>query len=199
MARYIAAIRQILRQKLRDEIVVSVTPEWADDEIDIHIQQILEEISQYVPYETKETLTTTASSRNISLATITDLINVEQVEYPVGSDPRDFIPYTVWGSTLTLNGDSVPSAAESAYAYCRKLHSITTSSSTLGANLEQLLIRGVCASLAASKAREHINEVNLGGGNVAAQMLQWANNELMIFRADIKKMGRQRQANNEQF
>jgi len=197
--RYIAAIRQIVRQKLRDEIVVSVTPEWEDDEIDVHIQQILEEISAHVPYETKETLTTVAATRDISLATVTDLMSVERVEYPVGGDPRGFIPFTTWGTTLTLGGDTKPSIAESAYAYCRKLHAVTNSSSTLGANLEQLLIRGTCASLAAAKAREHINEVNQGGGNVASQMLQWAMNELSIFRADIKKMARQRQANSDQF
>lgn len=186
MSKYLAAIRAEVRQMLRDEFVSGKDYEWKDDEIDMHIGHCLREISKVSPYETKETLTTTADSRDLDLSSITDLLEVKKCEFRVGKDPQQFRNFSVWGDTLTMDTTIDPSAGESVYVYCHKLHSLTNSSSTLKVLHEMLLVDGVCAYAAMAKAREHINKVNVGGGGTARDLLTWGQNKLLLYRAELE-------------
>lgn len=187
MSKYLSAIRAEIRQMLRDEFVSGTDFEFANDEIDIHIGHCLREISKVKPYETKETLTTTADSKELDISSITDLLEVEKVEYPAGEDPREFRNFSIWGDALTIDIDTAPATTgENVYLYCAKLHSLTQSSSTLKPLLEMLLVDGVCAYAAIAKAREHINKINVGGGRTPADMLAWGQNKLLIFKAELR-------------
>ncbi len=90
MARYISGIRQTVRQLLRDEFAEGIAQDWQDDEIDIHIGQIREEISQVSPNEVIEVLPTIANSKILDITAIKDLISIDKLEYPTGNNPRDF-------------------------------------------------------------------------------------------------------------
>jgi len=88
----LAAIRQSVRQILRDEFDVdtATTQEWQDDELDAHIQECLREISRCRPRIVKEVKTTIANSRVLDISGIDNLLWIGKLEYPTGNDPRDF-------------------------------------------------------------------------------------------------------------
>ena len=90
MAKNLSAIRAIIRQMLRDEFAAGTDLDWEDDELDIHINECLAEISEHRPYKVKEVLTTIAKSKVLDISSIEDLIRIKKLEYPTGSDPRDF-------------------------------------------------------------------------------------------------------------
>lgn len=187
--RYLSGIVQEARQFLRDEFVEGKDLVWNDDELKLHIGHCLREISRFLPYETKETLTTTAKSRDLDLSTIAGLLKVKgviKVEFRVGNDPPDFRNCTRWGKTLTIDTTLIPAAGETVYLYCRKLHELTESSSTLDPIAEELLIDAVIAYAAISKARELINKVNIGGGRTPAEMLAWGQSKLAIFKVELR-------------
>jgi len=48
----------------------------------------------YLTYETSRT--------SVSTATLTDLISIERVEYPMSNPPQNFIIYTLWGDRLFI-------------------------------------------------------------------------------------------------
>ena len=90
-------MRTRVRRDLHDED--SQNYRWTDNELDRHIQRTLEEVSIASSREMKATLTTTADSRELSLATLTDLISIEAAEYPTGKYPPVYIGFSVWAGT----------------------------------------------------------------------------------------------------
>jgi len=190
MAKTLSALRAIVRQFLRDEFVEGKEFSWEDDELDLHIAEILIEISQYRPYEVKETLTTTASSKELNISSIEDLFEVERIEFRTGQDPPDYRNCSIFGNTLTMDIDFLPSASEDVYLYCHKLHQLTESSSTLDPQSERVLVLGVTGKAAIAKAREHIDKINIGGARTPADMQAWGVSQLALYRAELPKLSK---------
>jgi len=103
-------MRARLRTDLHDED--SQNYRWTDGELDRHIQHTVRQFSLALPLEAKTTLATTAESRDISITTLTDLVAIEAVEYPVGEYPPSYMRFSVWLGTLTLLIDSAPAGRE---------------------------------------------------------------------------------------
>lgn len=186
--RNLPALRGVIRQILDDEYVTGTTQEWDNDELDVHIGQVLIEVSEASPLGVKETVTTTASSKDVSISAIENLLWVSKVEYPVDQSPRAFKKFSVFGTTLTIDCDRLPAAGESVYLYCSKLHTLTNTSSSLSPILEKLIVDGTCAYAALSKARKLENAVNVGGANTPNQLKTWGMERLMLYRQGLSKV-----------
>jgi len=188
MARLLSGIRAIARQKLNDELKGSdVAYKWTDDELDVYTNDCLIEMSKYSPYEVKETVTTVASSREIDLSSIDDLLEVKEVEYPVDKQPRRFRQFSVWGDILRIELDTAPSAVANVYLYCKEYHSLSDTASTLNPNLERILVLGVCGQAAVAKAQTKINKVNKAVG-VAGNLQSWGLAQLSLYYTELNKL-----------
>lgn len=186
----LSAIRTIVRQFLRDEFS-QTDLQWEDDELDLYIADCLAEISEGVPYEVKEALRTTASSKELDISSIEDFLGLDgehEIEYPIGSEPPNYHNASIFGNTLRMTVDRVPGAGEDVYLYCHKVHQLTESSSTLKPQLERLLILGVTARAAIAKAQFHINRVNLGGGRTPSELQGWGVSQLTLYQAGLKSI-----------
>ncbi|MBA7478995.1 hypothetical protein ES707_14426 [subsurface metagenome] len=151
MSKPLPAIRSTVRQFLRDEFLEGVAQDFQDDEIDLHVGEVVAEVSERSPYVVKETLTTTDGSRELTISSIEDLLEIEKLEYPTGSDPRDYRNLIeIDAETIEIDTTLTPSADEDVYLYCRKLHQLTEESSTLTPQLERVLIDGTVAKVALS-------------------------------------------------
>lgn len=75
---------------------------------------------------------------------------------------------------------------ETVYVYCKKQHSLTESSSTLDAQLERVLILGVCGRAAIAKSKQFINKVNVGGTRVWADMQTWGISKLALYKEELR-------------
>ena len=182
----LSAIRDIVRQRLKDEFVSGLALEWEDDELDLLVFDCISEMSKCSPYEVKETLTTTAGSRDLDISSITNLLSVEEIEYKVGSTPKNMRSCSVFGDILTMDIDTSPGDSEDVYLYCHKLHQLTDSSSTLKPQLEDTLVLGVCAKAAISKARTLINKINIGGAKTPTEMQAWGTAQLVLYRQELR-------------
>ena len=185
----LSALRAIIRQLLKDEFQAGTDLEWQDDELDLHIGEVVSEISDYKPYKVKETLTTTDGSRELDISSIEDLLSIEKLEYETGNYPRDYRNFNwIDSETIEIDVAATPGDAEDVYVYCRKLHQLTETSSTLNPQLERVLVLGVCGLAAISKAKSHINKVNVGGGRTPADMQSWGVSKLALYRAELKRI-----------
>jgi len=185
----LSGIRGIIRQFLLDEFAVGTDLNWEDDELNLHINDCLAEISESCPYEVKETLTTTAASKEVDISSIEDLLSIDKVEYKVDQDPQEFRNFDLWGNTLTIDIETAPTG-DSVYLYCNKLHQLTESSSTLKPQLERMLILGVCGYAAIAKARSQIDKINIGGGRTPADMQAWGMTKLALYRAGLARLAK---------
>ena len=115
MAKYLSAIRTTVRQFLKDEFDPDEDLDFADDELDLHINAVLVEISQRRPYEVKETLTTCNRTGTATATTANHLIDATNAQFVAGdvgktvynSTDETTAKVTVYNSTsdLTLDTD----------------------------------------------------------------------------------------------
>jgi hypothetical protein len=188
MAKTLSTIRATIRQMLRDEFAAGSDFKWEDDELDTQISECLAEISESLPYKAKETLTTTESSKELDISSIEDLLEVEKIEFRTGSEPPNYRNCSVFGNTLRMGIDFLPSADENVYLYCHKLHQLTESSSTLSPQVERLLVLGVVARAAIAKSQSHINKVNVGGGNTPSELQNWGLTKMALYQASLRRL-----------
>lgn len=183
-------MRAIVRRDLHDED--SGNYRWTNDELDRHIAHAVRDFSEAIPYQQKATKATTAGSREINIATITDRISVEAVEYPVDKFPKSYQRFSLWADILTLLGDEVPDGSN-AYIYYGKLHTLSASTSTIPAMYEDLIAAGAAGYAAVEWAIYAVNQVNIGGLPTPQEFLTWGREKLSYFRQELRRLGRRNQ------
>jgi hypothetical protein len=181
-------MRTLVRRDLHDEDPAGYR--WSDDELDRHIARAVRELSLAVPLEAKAVLTTTAASRDLSLASLADRVSIEAVEYPVGSYPPSYVSFSLWADTLTLLVDSPPLAAQEVNVFYGRLHTLDDTTSTVPAALEDVLATGAAAYAALEWASFASNRVNVGGADVWRSYLVWGQERLAAFAAALARHGR---------
>lgn len=181
-------LRARIRRDLHDED--SSSYRWTDNEMDRHIQRAVRELSVAIPLEAKATLTTSAGSRDISVASLSDVISVQAVEYPTGKYPPVYVRFSLWESTLTLLAAKAPVGGEDVNVYYWKVHTLDGTSSTVPSYLEDLLATGAAAYAALEWASFAANRVNVGGENVWQRYQTWGQRSLSAFMKGLANYNR---------
>ena len=180
-------LRGRLRQELHDED--SSAYRWADALLDRHLTRAMRELSFVWPDEQKTTLSTSEGSRDLSLATLTDLVRIEAVEYPAGQYPPAYVQFSSFAGTLTLLVDAVPGNAEDVAVYWGKLHTLDGSGSTLPAVAEDVVLTGAAGYAAVELASFATNRANVAGTAAVQQYRDWGEAQLRRFRARLDELG----------
>ena len=181
-------MRARVRRDLHDEDVQNYR--WSDDELSRHIDHAVRELSLSIPLEAKATLATSEGSRGLSISSLSDLVNVEAVEYPVGRYPPSYVRFSLWGDTLTLLVDKTPSAGEEVNIYYGNLHTLDDATSTIPPSLEDLVAIGGEGYAAIEWASYATNRVNVGGGLTWEYYLTWGQERLSSFMKGLSKHSR---------
>src|SRR3972149_5765592 len=163
----LAQMRSRVRRDLKDEDPASYR--WSDAELDRHIDRAL---------------------RELSLATLSDRVVVEAVEYPRGRYPPVYVPFSLWGDTLTLLVDGAPSGGEEVVAYYGKEHTLDATTSTIPAHLEEVVAMGGEAYACLEWASFAINRVTTGGRETWRDYLTFGEKQLAAFMAALARYRR---------
>jgi hypothetical protein len=139
-AKTLTDIRDDVRKALRDEALADY--DFTDDEIDRVIGTTLVELSEAVPLMSREAVHVTTGTKQIDTGGIDDLLEVEEVEYPIDLSPVSLLSFKVMGDTVMLTGMTRPDAAEDIYLHCRKVHTLTDADFTLKSYQERILVQG---------------------------------------------------------
>jgi hypothetical protein len=139
-AKTLTDIRDDVRKALRDEALAEY--DFTDDELDGVINSTLVELSEAVPFMAREAVHVTSGTKQIDTGGIDDLLEVEEVEYPIDLSPVSLLSFKVIGDTVVLTGMTRPDTTEDIYLHCRKVHTLTDADSTLKAWQERILAQG---------------------------------------------------------
>jgi len=181
-------MRTRVRRDLHDEDPGN--QRWTDDELDRHIERAVRELSLAIPLEAKASPATSEGSRDISLASLSDLVAVEAVEYPVDKYPPSYVPFSLWADTLTLLVDATPPGGQPVNIYYGKMHTLDATTSTIPPHLEELVATGAAAYAALEWASFATNRINVGGQDVWRQYLTWGQERLAVFSRALAKHSR---------
>jgi len=133
---------------------------FSDDILEERVEEAVREVSRYVPYESEETVNLTASSKKVDITYIPRLLSVVKAEFPLDKDPPEYRNVKRFGNTLTIDVNQTSVSGDTAKLYCRKLHYVDDSASTLNPELDYIV-----ANLAAAKAAMN----NVGDGRTQIQ------------------------------
>lgn len=172
-------IRTMVRRDLHD--TDDSAYRWDDDQLDRHIAHALADLSRHTPQELSANVETTAGSRDLSLADLDGLLEVERVEYPLDWYPPSLAPFERWGQTLTLRVDRAPTGGDARVFYTAA-HVLDESSSTVPPEMESTLAMGAAAFAVLERAALTAESLNTGGETVPAHLTAWARAREVAFR-----------------
>lgn len=177
-------LRALVRRDLKDEDDTNYR--WTDDEIDRAIEKAVLDYSDYCPLQQKTPITTTGGSAEVDISTLTDLIQVLQVEHPIGENPRQFHYFKVWGTVLTFE-DGHEGDGEDCNVYWLKKHSIATTSTVPTAHLN-IIALGAAAYAISSQAQYQVDMANIGGQKVNKDYNFWSQDAFARFYAALERI-----------
>ena len=183
----LSAIRATVRQLLRDEYLSATPYEFDTEELNVYIGELLVEVSQARPNEVRETKTGNGTT-DLDISSITKLLELQKVEYPVGSSPRSFVKVSLFGTLLHFE-DVTPGSGETIYLYCHEAHELTESLSTLTPDLEKVLVEGTVVKAALgwlNKMRDQIIPASI------IRYQNWANTQYVIYQNNLSKLTKPR-------
>ena len=155
-----------IRTRLRQDLGDPGSLRWDDDALDRHIARALSELSLAIPRELTATLETTPGSRELSLATLEGLLEIEAAEFPVDHFPPSYVRFATWQGTLTLHTPTAPDGGD-ARIYYTAVHTLDETESTLPPYLEDVLATGAAADAALELASYSTEQLNVNGDTPA--------------------------------
>ncbi|MGQ9573427.1 MAG: phage adaptor protein [Dehalococcoidia bacterium] len=184
----LSEMRTRVRRDLHDEDPAN--QRWSDDELNRHIERAVRELSLAAPLEAKATLATSDGSRDVSLASLSDLVAAEAAEYPTGKYPPSYVPFSLWAGTLTLLVEATPPGGQSVNVYYGKMHTLDATTSTIPPHLEEVVATGAAAYAALEWASFATNRINVGGQDVWRDYFTWGQERLAVFSRALAKHSR---------
>lgn len=183
----LAQMRAAVRQDLHDEDPAAYR--WTDAVLDRHITRAVAEYSLASPLEQRTTLQTTPNSRDLSVTTLTNLIDIEAVEWPVGNFPPARVGFSLWQTTITLDTVNAPSGTENVYVYWTKPHAVDAGTTVPVAH-DHIIAAGAAGYAALDWTSFASNRVNTGGEDVWGRYKSFADERLRGYRAELRRVSR---------
>ncbi len=177
-----------VRDRLRKDLSDVAEERWPDDQFDRHIEHALAELSLSIPQELTSVLATTPDSRDVSVAEIEGLLEVEAVEFPVGEFPPSYAGFSLWGTTLALHLDVAPDGSD-AKVYYTAVHSLDDEGGTLADGMIDVLVTGASAFAAQELASGRTDALTTDPA-AAERYAAWSRARLTAFRQLLHTYGR---------
>ena len=177
-----------VRERVRRDLSDFAEARWPDDQIDRHIAHALDELSLAIPQELSVTVATTAGSRDLSLAAVSGLIEVDTVEFPLAQFPPAYIGFSTWADTLSLHAETAPDGSN-AKLYYTAMHTLDGLGSTLPDSLVEILVTGASAYAAQEQSSGSTGALTVDPA-AAERYAAWGRARLTAFRQLLHTYGR---------
>lgn len=186
-------IRTRVRKDLHDTDAGSYR--WSDTQLDRHIEHAIADLDMEAPRELTATLATAEGSRDLSLASLTGMVSMEAVEYPLNQYPPSYVRFSRWGDSLTLLVAAEPDGGD-AKVYYTATHVLDGSGSTIPPALEDALAMAAAGYAAVELASGSINTVTTGAG-VPAEYAKWGQAWLTAWRQLLRQHSRRNRVRSD--
>jgi hypothetical protein len=177
-----------VRERVRRDLSDFSEERWPDAQLDRHIAHALDELSLAIPQELTATVATTAGSRDLSLAALDGLIEVDTVEFPLAQFPPCYVGFSTWANTLSLHSATAPDGSN-AKVYYTAMHTLDGDGTTLPEALVEMLTTGASAYAAQELSSGNTGILALDPAAVE-RYAAWSRARLTAFRQLLHTYGR---------
>ena len=151
-------MRARVREDLQDTDATNYR--WTDDEVDGAIDRVVYEYSAHAPIEQQTDLATTDGDTELDISTLTGLVKIESVEFPIGKSPKYMQHIEYWAGRLYMQDEGDGSNARVRWL---KKHTLDVSSTTIPTQHEEIIVLGATGYLAMSASANTVDRAFIAG------------------------------------
>jgi len=178
-------MRARVREDLQD--TDSENYRWTDDEVDGAIDRVVTEYSLHAPIEQQDDIATTDGDTELDISTLTDLLEIESVEFPIGQSPKYYQRTDYWAGQLYMQDEG---DGEDARVRWLKRHTLDAGSTTIPTEHEEIIVLGATGYLAMSAAAYTVDRATIAGRYGTISYKAWGKERLDRYDKKLKAVSR---------
>ena len=178
-------MRARVREDLQD--TDSQNYRWTDDEVDGAIERVVTEYSLYAPIEQQDDIATTDGDTELDISSLTGLLEIESVEFPIGQTPKYLRRTEYWAGQLYMQDEGNGNDARVRWL---KKHTLDASSTTIPAEHEEIIALGATGYLAMSASAYTVDRASIAGRHATINFKAWGKERLDRYDKKLKAVSR---------
>jgi len=178
-------MRARVREDLQD--TDSQNYRWTDDEVDGAIDRVVTEYSLHAPIEQQDDIATTDGDTELDSSSLSGLLKIESVEFPIGQTPKYLQRTEYWAGQLYMEDEG---DGEDARVRWLKKHTLTAGSTTIPAEHEEIIVLGATGYLAMSASVYTVDRASIAGRHATINYKAWGKERLDRYDKKLKAISR---------
>jgi len=160
---------------------------WTDDEVDGAIDRVVMDYSLHAPIEQQADIATTDGDTELDIPTLTDLLKIESVEFPLGQTPKYYQRTDYWAGHLYMEDEG---DGENARVRWLKKHTLAAGSTTIPTEHEEIIVLGATGYLAMSASAYTVDRASIAGRHATINFKSWGRERLDRYDKKLKAISR---------
>jgi hypothetical protein len=173
-------MRARVREDLQDTDALNYR--WTDDEIDGAIERVVREFSLAYPLQQQADIATTLDSNELDISSLTKLLKVFTVEFPLGHYPPYLQKFTHYMAALYMEERGDGSDARVRWG---KQHTLDVAS-TIPEQFEEIIVLGATGYLATSASVYTVDRATIAGRHATINFGRWGQERLGRYDKKLK-------------
>jgi hypothetical protein len=178
-------MRARVREDLQD--TDSQNYRWSDNEVDGAIDRVVTEYSLHAPIEQQDDITTTDGDTELDISTLTDLVKVQSVEFPIGYKPKYFQRIEYWAGQLYMQDEG---NGKDARVRWLKKHTLAAGSTTIPTEHDEIIVLGATGYLALSASAYTVDRASIAGRHATINYKAWGTERLKRYDQRLQQIAR---------
>ena len=178
-------MRARVREDLQD--TDSENYRWTDDEVDGAIDRVVLEYSLHAPIEQQDDIATTDGDTELDISSLTGLLEVESVEFPIGQTPKYLQRTEYWAGHLYMQDEGNGNDARVKWL---KRHTLDAEGTTIPAEHEEIIVLGTTGYLAMSASAYTVDRASIAGRHATINFKAWGKERLDRYDRKLKAIAR---------
>ena len=162
---------------------------WTTDEVEGAILRAVGEYSAYAPIQQQTDLATTDGDTEVDISTLTGLLKIESLEFPIGESPKHLQHTDHWADRLFMQDEGDGTDARVRWL---KKHTLAAGSTTIPLEHDEIIVLGATAHLAMSASANTVDRAFIAGQYGTTSYKDWAIERMKLY---DKRLAQVAQAN----
>jgi hypothetical protein len=177
-----------MRTRVRQDLQDTATPQrWTDAEIDAAIQRVVEEYSVHAPQEQQTDIPTTTGSEELIITSLTGLLQVVSVEFPIGQWPPSIQRHERFAGRLFMRDKG---NGQNARVRWLRLHTIAAGSTTIPTHHDEIIVLGATGYLALSASAALVDRATISGRFGTTSYKVWGTERMQLYKRQLHDASR---------
>jgi len=178
-------MRAPVREDLQD--TNSEDYRWTDDEVDGAIDRAVMEYSLHAPIEQQTDIATTDGDTELDISSLTDLLKIESVEFPMGQTPKYYQRREWYAGHLYMDDEG---NGDDARVRWLKKHTLDAQSTTIPTEHEEIIVLGATGYLAMSASAYTVDRASIAGRHATINYKAWGKERLDRYDKKLRAVSR---------